>query len=633
MNFVLLTLALVQQPQDTVVLNPIVVTATRVPMASDALPSAVTVLRGSDLVRDGIRTVGDALQLVPGASIVETGSYGGQTSLFMRGGESDYVKVLLDGVPLNQAGGGIDLANLTTDNVDRIEILRGPASVLYGSDAMTGVVQIFTKAGAASRTRLGAELRAGTYGSTDAAFDAGGGSNTVTYSARVSRFFSDGLYSYNNQYRNSVISAGLKYTPDPKSDVHLAYRYGDDIHHIPTDATGAPVDSNQRAAERGPQLSVNGGHVFGEHLEARVLGAVREARMYFNDEPDSPGEDGTFWSRDYVRRAGATSLLTWRQTGITLTGGIEYEDERQRGTSEFSASYGTFPDSIQVQRHNTGYFTQAVMTRGRSTITAGARLDDNSQFGTHATYRAGLVYRLLEHTRARVSAGTGFKEPTFYENFAHGFVLGNPALDPERSRSWETGVEQGFAANRGSITITYFNQQFRDLVEYNPAPPAGQPNYFNVGGAIADGVETMVATTLSRSIGFSLRYTYLHTRVEQSGSNDPDGLFVPGKSLIRRPEQQFTPELTATPGRVHATLDVRWVGRRDDLDFNRAVGQRRVILDPYTRLDVAADYDLGALLVSARLENLFNDQSQEIAGFRPRGRTIMVGGRLVWPFE
>ncbi|OLB49159.1 MAG: hypothetical protein AUI08_08920 [Gemmatimonadetes bacterium 13_2_20CM_2_65_7] len=139
MNVALLVLAFtLQQPQDTVVLKPVVVTATRVPVAADRVASAVTVLRGADLVAQGIRTVADALQTVPGGHIVETGSYGGQTSLFVRGGESDYVKVLLDGVPLNDAGGGIDLAHLTTDNIDRIEVVRGPVSVLYGSDAVTG---------------------------------------------------------------------------------------------------------------------------------------------------------------------------------------------------------------------------------------------------------------------------------------------------------------------------------------------------------------------------------------------------------------------------------------------------------------------------------------------------------------
>ena len=224
MNLALVLLALAgQQPQDTVVLKPVVVTATRVPLPANIVASAVTVLRGSDLMTQGIRTVAAALETVPGAHVVETGSFGGQTALFMRGGESDYTKVLLDGVPLNQAGGGIDLAHLTTDNVDRIEIVRGPVSVLYGSDAMTGVVQIFTRTGqgagaGAGGAQMGAELRAGTYGSTEGALDIGGGTKTIGYSARISRFRSDGLYPYNNKYRNSVISARIRVTPDPRSE-------------------------------------------------------------------------------------------------------------------------------------------------------------------------------------------------------------------------------------------------------------------------------------------------------------------------------------------------------------------------------------------------------------------------------
>ena len=151
MHVALLVLALTVQ-QDTVLLKPIVVTATRVPVSVDVLSSSVTVLRGVDLAAQGIRTAAQALETVPGAHIVETGSFGGQTSLFVRGGESDYTKVLVDGVPLNQAGGGIDLAHLTTDNVERIEIVRGPVSVLYGSDAVTGVIQIFTRSGTGRNT-------------------------------------------------------------------------------------------------------------------------------------------------------------------------------------------------------------------------------------------------------------------------------------------------------------------------------------------------------------------------------------------------------------------------------------------------------------------------------------------------
>ena len=173
MNVALLVLALAVPQQDTVVLKPVVVTATRLPVPADVVASAVTVLRGTDLEAQGIRTAAAALETVPGAHIAETGSFGGQTSLFLRGGETDYTKILIDGVPLNQAGGAIDLAHLTTDNVDRIEIVHGPVSVLYGSDAVTGVVQVFTRSGKGP-AQIGAELRAGTYGSTDGALDVAG---------------------------------------------------------------------------------------------------------------------------------------------------------------------------------------------------------------------------------------------------------------------------------------------------------------------------------------------------------------------------------------------------------------------------------------------------------------------------
>jgi vitamin B12 transporter len=258
-------------------------------------------------------------------------------------------------------------------------------------------------------------------------------------------------------------------------------------------------------------------------------------------------------------------------------------------------------------------------------MTAGGRRDDNSQFGSHGTYRVGLVYSLAANTRIRASAGTGFKEPTFFENFAHGFTLGNPDLDPERSQSWELGIE------RDGMAVTYFDQRFRDLIEYNPAPPPGTPNYFNVGSALANGVEVSLHRRLTQSVEVAVAYTYLHTRVLESGSSsDPDGLFVPGKPLIRRPAQTLAPQVTARPNsRTRVTLGARWVGKRDDLDFNQPVGQRRVSQDPYTRVNVSAEYTLHRLVLLGSAENLFNDQSQEIPGYRPRGRTVLLGLRVV----
>jgi len=173
------------------------------------------------------------------------------------------------------------------------------------------------------------------------------------------------------------------------------------------------------------------------------------------------------------------------------------------------------------------------------------------------------------------------------------------------------------------LAVTYFNQRFSDLIEYRGSPPPGEANYFNVGAAIADGIEATMSATVATRVALSLSYTYLHTRVEKSGSTDPNGLFVPGKPLLRRPTHTLTPQLAATLGsRARVTVGARWVGKRDD------VGAQRVTLRPYTRVNVSGGYTLGRMVLSGVLENVFNDQGQEINGYRPRGRAVMLGGRL-----
>lgn len=631
MSPALLALALVVQ--DTVVLKPVVVTATRFPVPVDIVASAVTVISGADLRAQGVRSVAEALRQAPGVAVVETGSFGGQTSLFLRGGESDYVKVLLDGVPLNQAGGGLDLANLTTDNVDRIEIVRGPASVLYGSDAMTGVIQIFTRTGRGA-PRVGAGLRAGTYGTTDGMFDVSGGGRRLSYSAMVSRFDSDGLYPYNNEYRNTVVSAALRVAPDARSEARFTYRYGDAVYHVPSDFTGQPSDSNAFSTERGPTLSLSVGRTLSPRVDLHVSATLREARLAFSDEPDSPAEDGSFRSRDYVRRAGAGVMTTWRpRDNVAITGGLEYEDERQRGRSEFNSSAtGPLPDSLSPQRWNTGYYLQTLLgTDGPVAVTLGARVDDNSQFGGHATLRAGATWRLDTNTRLRATVGTGFKEPNFFENFATGFVRGNLHLDPERSRSWEAGLEHTIPGGRVSFAATYFDQRFRDLIEFTfTPPPPDSVNYFNVEGATADGVEAVVSVKVTARVAAQVRYTYLDTRVVEAGlDGGADGLFVAGRPLLRRPAHTLVSHLSAALGdRARVTLGARWVGERDDLDFRRPAGDRRVTLPTYTRVNLAAEYDLRRLVLTARVENAFNDHTPEPVGFRSRGRTVLVGGRV-----
>src|SRR5260370_13760643 len=226
-----------QQRTDPVTLAPVVVTATRLPTRADALPTSVTVISGAQLRADGIRTVAEALRIVPGAAVVTTGPWGGQASLFLRGGESDYVKVLIDGVPQNAPGGSYDFANLTTDNVERIEVVRGPTSVLYGSDAVTGVVQLFTRDGHGA-AHGSVAVSGGTFGSGLVATSVAAGDAHAGYAFSATRFASDGVYDVNNSYRNQVVSGRVRFRPDTPTDAALSVRYGDPLYHFPTDYPG-----------------------------------------------------------------------------------------------------------------------------------------------------------------------------------------------------------------------------------------------------------------------------------------------------------------------------------------------------------------------------------------------------------
>src|SRR5213593_1970180 len=263
-----------QEPTDTVMLTPVVVTATRLPTLADAVPAAVTVLTGEALRSQGIRTVAEALRAVPAAHVVVTDAYGSQTSLFVRGGNSDYVKVLIDGVPQNAPGGAYDFANLTTDNVERIEVVRGPTSVLYGSDAMTGVVQIFTRDGRGA-AHGSVAVSGGTYGSNavDATFAGGGG--RAGYAVGISRFSSDGVYSINNQYRNEVLSGRVRVRPDERTDAARSSRKGAALNNFPTDGGGTVVSNNQHQLDRGPSLGLDVGRVVSARVEGRFTAAWR----------------------------------------------------------------------------------------------------------------------------------------------------------------------------------------------------------------------------------------------------------------------------------------------------------------------------------------------------------------------
>ncbi|HEY7612671.1 MAG TPA: TonB-dependent receptor [Gemmatimonadales bacterium] len=615
-----------QEVGDTASLPEIVVTATRYPVAADSVASTVTVLRGDDLRSQGIRFVADALRQVPGAHVVQGGPFGAATSLFVRGGESDYVKVMVDGVPVNQPGGFYDFGSLTTDNVERIEVLRGPASVLYGSDAIAGVVQIVTRDGGEG-LRLSAAGEGGSFGSARWEAAALGGGEALNGSASVSRLTSDGTYDFNNEYRNTVAAGRLRARPGDRTALSLSGRYYDARYHFPTDFTGAPIDHNQFTTDETATFSVDAAHRFSDVVEGQLLLARSDIETGFENPADPPPGPG-FASSDHTstdRTSGDARVRLRLPAGIEGLAGGSFEAQRQRVSNAFDED-----------RDNWGVYAQAsALPLARLQLTAGGRLDENERFGTFWTWRAAALAFMSTTTRLRASAGSGFKEASFFENFDSPFSVGNPDLRPERTFGAEAGIEQELVRGVARVGVTGFVQRFRDLIQFTFVPPQpGGPNYFNVAAANANGLEATLDAAAGPVRG-SVAYTRLWTEVTDAGFDAGDAAtFVEGKRLLRRPDDEVTAALeTTVAARARLGARLTWAGPRDDVRFGQfPQPNQRTELPSYTTLDLsgvatllAGRHGRPSLELTARVENVFDEQYEQSVGFPARGRGIFVG--------
>jgi vitamin B12 transporter len=640
-----------QQPQpaepDTFRLTPLVVTATRTAIPISHAPGSITVITGEELRLRGIRMVPDALRLVPGVNVVQTAGPGGQTSVFMRGGESDYVQVLVDGVQVNDAGGAFNWAHLRADDIDRIEVLRGPASVLYGSDAVTGVVQIFTRAGGAPRVEASAATHRGSrFESDDAmathAFDASVAGSTAGERARAAyglsagRLTSTGVYAFNSDYANTNVSSRLHLFTGA-ADVAFTARHNDNRFNYPTTGSGRVADPNQFATGKGWTLGADAGYRVARAVELRLQGTAHSSDGRTEDPADNE-TDGTYWYTSDQTRRGLDARLNWQAGGFTVTGGADRQWQRGLTELESVSQWGVFTDATDNERTNTGVYAQIHGTPAAGIATTlGVRLDENSAFGSFATGRAAASWSPLAGARLHLAAGTAFKEPTFFENFAVGFTRGNPELEPEESRSWEAGVE--YTVGAASLRGTWFDQRFRNLIQYNATPPsATAPHYTNIGSATSRGLELAATLLPLQRMTLQAHYTLTATRVDDPGLG-ADVAFQRGEQLLRRPRHQGMVSTVVTPGEgLRLMGDVRHVGQRDDLDFTNPAEWRgiRTVLDAYTVVDAGAEVQLlrrspAGLTASLRVRNLFDADYVEIFNFPRPGRVLEVGLRTALP--
>jgi vitamin B12 transporter len=566
---------------------------------------------------------------------VQSGSYGAVTSLFLRGGESRYTKVLIDGVAVNSPGGSFDFSHLTTDNIDRIEIVRGPASVLYGADAVSGVVQIFTRRADASRATLGA--RGGTYHSLDVDADLAGRSAIGGFTVGAAQHSSNGILPFNNEYRNGTLSTSFSLAKSASGDATLSARYTTAEFHYPTDFTGAPVDTNSYRVQHRLTVGLDAGRNLSPNVQARILAGNNDVIDLTEDIATPFGattpQHSASRSRGYRRSLeGRVALFLPAQT--TLTVGSAYEGEREHSASAAGdvGAAMTETDAFEATRHNIAYYSELLGEISHSlAYTISGRMDDNSDYQRYATYRIGANASILPGIRLRGSLSSAFNAPAFNQLRPTLYTVGSPDLRPERIHSAELGLIASPDPRLFELSASYFTQRFSDLIQFvNGAPPDFKGSYANLTEATSNGYEIEARVfPLSRWRG-SAGFSVVKPRVSavDVGYQGADKV---GDALLRRPTHSGGVTISFVPSLGTYSLAARYVGRRPDIDFGQFPSPR-VTLPAYTKVDLSADFPLASrslfgFSLNARIDNLLDRRYEEVLHFATPRRTFFIGAR------
>jgi vitamin B12 transporter len=603
-------------------LPPLVIGATKLPTPEDELGSTVTVITADDIEKRQLRTMPDVLQTVPGLNIVQSGGIGGQASVFMRGTNSNHTKVFIDGIDMadpTTSSGAFDFAHLTTDDIERVEVLRGPQSGLYGSDAVGGVINIITKSGKGpAQFSGGAEI--GSYSTFNQNAAISGSNSRFNYRFDATHLRSNdvkvtpenllpvGQDRIANGYDNKTFGTKLGAQVSDDWDVGLVARYinshlstiGDDSNFPSSPATEKTYSDTRQLFTRGTAhtTSFDGllDQTFGiAHTDYRRRDSDPNNGLSYND--------------------GDTSKVDWQGNvplgrNNTVVGGLEHQYEEVYGSASAHADISSGYLELQSSYDNR-YFN-----------TVNVRHDEHQAFGGDTTYRIAPSMLFPESdTRLKGSVGTAFKAPSLNQLYvgtpAFGF-FGNPSLQPEKSIGYDAGFEQSALEKKVRFGSTYFHNDITNLIAANTASTTN----INIGHAETYGFENFVAVKATTDVTVRGDYTYTMATDE-----------VKHQELQRRPKHKasVTSIWQATPD-VSLAATVLYVGSWND--GNRDFSVSRMNTDSYTVVNLAGTYDLGnGVTAYARIDNLFDKDYQDPVGFDRPGLGVFGGFKVDFKIE
>jgi outer membrane cobalamin receptor len=623
----------------------VVVSATRTLTPTSQVGAAVTVFTAEEIERRDVPVLAELLRGTPGATVVRAGGVGNVTSLFVRGGESSYNKVLLDGIPLNEPGGTFNFGNLTSDFLERIEVVRGAQSALFGSDAMASVVQLISKrpARALSHPAILASGEAGAYDSRRGSASVGVASGKWDGSLHAGAQHTANRVP-NNEFNNATVAGNGGVMPSSNVSLRLVGR----TEFGRTGAPGATAfgrpDMDAYFRRRDGVIGTTLEHQISDRWQQRVTYALSVSHQQSTnlaiDPPYVPqfgGHVAPFTFSDFaydtltdLRRHFASYQADTRIGGgganeQMLTFAFDVNSERGVLTNRMANSV------VRASRDNFGWTAQHQWFGARASIASGLRVEQNDSFGTAVAPRISVAIAAAANTKLKFNAGLGVKEPTILQSFSPSpSFLGNPDLDPERATTVDAGVEQRLLGQRLKIEAIWFDGRYKNIISTRTisfTPFLSQ--YFNIGLTKAHGAE--LAFDAAPADGLRIRSGYTLTRSRIAESTSPaNPVFAVGAWAFRRPRHSGFVEAVWTIERFGADLHGTFIGRRVDSDFSSLVPP---FLENtgYQTWDAGASYQISSpVTLYLRVDNIGNRDYMDPLGYPTWKRTARAGARVSW---
>ncbi len=613
-------------------METVTVTAAGVPVPAEDSGAQVAALNASQIDSMQPIAAADALRFLPGAVVSSAGRRGGLSSLFVRGGESRYNKVIVDGVPVNDPGGVFDFGVVPLEGVNRIELARGAQSTLYGSEAMTSVVQVLTREGTTRvpELRLGAD--GGTFGTARGYASLAGARGRFDYHVFGEQTNSHGQ-GVNDAYSSSSEGANVGVALSERISFRLRTRHASSFTGVPGEwfsnsQPPIPPDGDQRARTNtflaSGDLSIGGSSRWRHDLRGYEYNLLRRNVDSVNDPLRS--FDYPFDFRSNINRAGFQYQGEyWARTWARSTFGYEFEDE-----NGFIGDPSSPPITHGLRRNHAVY-GQEILTLGRIGLVGGARYVHNETFGDKVVPRVAASYVLLRGgevfsgTRVRFAYATGIQAPGLDQSFRTAFTVANRDLKAEENRSFEAGVQQQLAGGKYSVNFNFFENDFRRQIVFccfDPTTFLGK--YVNLNRSVARGAEMELHARLNRRLSLDGAYTNLSTRVIEAPLNPS----LQGQPLQRRPKHSGSLLLNYASSKWGGNVGGSFVGRRPDSDFfvlatpiNHAAG--------YARVDVGGWYQVHRRVTAyVNVENALNKHYEEVVGYPALGTNFRAGLRV-----